>query len=29
MSINLLKDLYIKVEKYTRPYHNETPSLLS
>lgn len=28
-SINLLKDLYIKVEKCNRPHHNETPSLLS
>ena len=28
-SINLLKNLYIQVEKCTRPHHNETPSLLS
>lgn len=27
-SINLLKDLYITVEKCNRPHHNETPSLL-
>jgi hypothetical protein len=28
-SINLLKNLYIQVEKCNRPHHNETPSLLS
>lgn len=28
-SINLLKDLYIKVEKCNRIHHNDTPSLLS
>ncbi|MGT2948271.1 ATP-binding protein [Streptococcus devriesei] len=27
-SINLLKDLYIKVDKCSRPHHNDTPSLL-
>ena len=27
-SINLLKDLYIKVDKCNRPHHNETPSLV-
>ena len=27
-SINLLKDLYIQVEKCNRLHHNETPSLL-
>jgi hypothetical protein len=27
-SINLLKNLYIQVEKCNRPHHNETPSLL-
>ena len=27
-SINLLKDLYISVEKCNRVHHNETPSLL-
>ena len=26
--INLLKDLYIQVEKCNRLHHNETPSLL-
>lgn len=28
ISINLLKDLYIQVEKSNRVHHNETPSLL-
>ena len=27
-SINLLKDLYIKVDKCNRVHHNDTPSLL-